>query len=252
MSRKIGCTLVMLWVLLVSIACGEPPVETKVSFGQPFRAPDWEGIRETPPDWAGRRSLADSFEAGLKVAILSKRGVCEAETGHRFRCVDPWGSGSEFESTLLNGAEKCLDGEAEIAVVGVDPSKISLIKPSNDRSPVPKDVESEALRLVKQQVEHVWPISNSPPRVIRVDAVTLVQFGCVTQSLADQPVAFGGALVVQGNVFPLDILCARECMFFAVNNKLHLSCLSFWGCVTVYDLSNRMPEKVYENCHLSY
>ena len=100
-------------LLIVLGACGGGTAQTSIiSFGLPFLA-----VQSEPgPRYPEGLCLADRFGQGYEVALISSKGVCRATTLYRFHYEVP--GGSEFEATLLEGPEDCLE-VPNVAVVGV-------------------------------------------------------------------------------------------------------------------------------------
>ena len=103
-----------------------------------------------------------------------------------------------------------------------------------------------------EAVEEAWPMSDSPPEIIRVGEVTLVKFGRITASPEDEPVFFAAVFFIKGTIFQLEARCTDGHHFFSVNDKLHLTydnkcCGCGWVDQLVYDLSTEIPRKVYSN-----
>ncbi|MBM4326710.1 MAG: hypothetical protein FJ118_06045, partial [Deltaproteobacteria bacterium] len=128
-------------------ARGAREVTTKsdICFALPFFPTGYVGADGTTQEWPMDLSLADSVEAGNKVALISPRGVCTAKTAYTFHYEHP--GGEDFESTLLKEAYQC-PTNLSVAMVGVDPTAIRLITPSDDNSAVTKDLQLRARRLL--------------------------------------------------------------------------------------------------------
>ncbi len=256
--------LAILWIIPVSQAHGEPSAQTRISFSVQFDATYDDAAGREPARLAIGPSLTGSFEPGLVVSLIDKAQVCKAKTGRKFRY--PISGGGDLEATVLKDFQGCTpapvdsgsdSSEVQIAVVGIDPSAIRIIKPSNDKSPVPKEVELQAREHVKSDdvlVEQQWPISNAPPKVTRVGSVTLLEFGCVTAE-PDKIFFFSNVLILNGKLFPLEDRCTRDHFFFTLNGKLHLCYLSAccgccWRVTVVYDISSSTPKKMFESTDL--
>ncbi len=253
--RAISLLAILLFVM-VSYTSGGPPTQINVSFALPFTA-IWANLGGACPDWADRIALGDSFDSGLKVAIVSKWGVCNAKTVRKFRYAEPGyeGSGSQgFEATVLEGTEECPIGGGDIALIGVNPVAVRLVTPRKSTSSLPKRVELKARRLLTPDYETVGerlPISDPPPKVMSVGRVTLVLFPLASGSPSQQSNVFFSVVIVNGRIFPLEGRCTEGHIFFTVNRRLHVA---YWnyacGCairvMTVYDLSHGTPKLVHE------
>jgi Ankyrin repeats (3 copies) len=229
-------------------SCNQPLQPTDISYGLPFLAYQ-EDYRPKHPEGL---SLADPFEPGRTVALISNKGVCTAKTASKFQYGIP--GGGDFEATHLEAPKEC---SGYLAVVGVDGAAIRVIRPSDDQSPLAKDIELEARRVAKcsEAVEHQWPMTDAPPEIVRVGEVTLVRFGRLTGAPEDEIVFFAAVLIINDNIFRLEARCTDWPHFFSVNDKLHLTycnhcCGCGWQTQLVYDLSSGTPRKVYENASL--
>jgi len=193
----------------------------------------------------------------LRVAIVSKWRVCRAKTVRKFRYAEPGyeRSGNQgFEATLLEGTEKCPIGGGDIAVIGVDPIAVRLVTPRESKSSLSRRVELRARRLLtpdSETVEECLPISDAPPKVVRVGGVTLLLFPLGPGSPAEQSSVFFSVVIVDGRIFPLKGRCTEGHIFFTVNNKLYVAYRSVacgwgWGVMMVYDISSGKPKKIFE------
>ncbi|MBI5570717.1 MAG: ankyrin repeat domain-containing protein [Desulfomonile tiedjei] len=226
----------------------QPLHPSDISFGLPF----WAAYRGYGPKHPEGLALADPFDPGRPVTLISSSGVCTMKTASKFPYDIP--GGAEFEATHLEGSEKC---SGYLGVVGVDLSAIRPVQPSDDKSPVPHEVELEARRVARRSdaVQERWPFSDVSPEIVRVGDVTLVKFGLHTGSREDEPGFFAAVLIVNGKPFELEARCTDDHHFFAVNDRLHLTytghcCGCGWISQVVYDLSSGTPRKVYENALL--
>jgi hypothetical protein len=131
--------------------------------------------------------------------------------------------GADFEATHLEAVGEC---PGDLAVVGVDPAAIRVISPSEDHSPVPKELELKARRLLDSLdafVEEQWPISDSTSRVVGTGQFALLLFECERRAAV--------VLLENNNLFKLEGRCTKGHVFFAVGDRLHLT---YWdsccGC----------------------
>lgn len=232
----------VIFLLLVSGTCvyGESGEQTKLSFGLPFDCSEKEG--------SIKLCLADKFVPGRTVVLINETTVCNARTGTAF-AYDGHPAGT-FQATPLEGAEKCSE-LFSIAVVGTDPAVVGLIAQKYDQTPLPKDIESKARRLVKSSdgdVELQWPISKSAPKVLRARERALIKFECEERAAV--------VLLANNALFPLEGRCTRDHVFFTVRDRFYLTyldtcCGCGWQARIVYDLSTGVPKKVYVNGALS-
>jgi hypothetical protein len=243
--------------------CTEPVAKSDISFGLPFICGTTEkGKTESgvdSEDNCSGRCLADSFQSGLSVVLLGNGGVCRAKTGDK--CTfDMTG-----EVTQVVGTEECLAGLDQeevlknerfvIAVVGLDPAVVRLVSPSDDKSPLPKEIELSARRLLEPSeppadAHPAHILSDSPPRILRVKHLALVGFWSKEPAW---PTAQGPPILLDNDrIFRLQGWCTDSYVFFSVNYKLHLTysnscCSCGWNCRLVYDLSGETPKLVYSN-----
>jgi hypothetical protein len=222
----------------------QPLQPTDISFGLPIYATQ----EDYEPKHPTGMSLADSYEPGRPVVLVSREGICTAVTSSKFQYGTP--GGADFEATHLKVRKKC---SGFIAVIGVSPEAVRFIRPSEDKSPLPKDVELEARRKVKlpKELEENYPMSDAAAQIIRVGEIVLVLFGRHTGSMKEASF-FSAALIMNNEVYPLEGPCTHTHNFLSVNDKLHLTYRSqCCGCgaldILVYDLSSGTPKKVYDN-----
>lgn len=258
----------ILLVALGSSAFGEPEAESPVSFALFF-----ERGTTRSKEWC----LSGAFKPGRSVTLLTEAGTCSAETAGTFTFDYPPGL-HYFEATFLKGDEKCLSGAMGTAVVGADPSAVSVISPSDDKSPVPGYLKNKALRLLEGKYE-TWQIGSygrtdflktvevKARRVLRLNdpggrepprSVALLMFGYGT---SDGWLHKNGplAVLIDNRVFWLKGSCTWNHLFFSVNNRIYIAYTASFGggCgggqrdLYVYDLSSRIPEEVYSNGNLS-
>jgi len=264
MMMKILPLFFMLLVSMGHYGYAEPQHLTRgdFTFGLPFYATQSDPC----PKYPDGLCLADSFPlfGCYEVALISNTGVCRARTSYRYHYEVP--GGSAFEATVLEVPEDCQYGS--VAVVADRPEAVSLIPLEANQPPAPKDVETRARGLLEDWMTNASkslertgdvgnnPLSTSPPMVLKAAQVTILRFqlnegmegwkkdrGPVVLSLNDQ-------------LFRLEGWCTDDHLFFSANEKLHLA-YTLWCCgcgeriLYVYDLSGKIPKKVYENDKLS-
>lgn len=261
--------LVVLLLALGACAHAEPAAKPGASFAVPFN--HWAPRRGLNlPDKCEGLCLTGSFDPGLHVVLINKKGACTAKTGERCTWQDPYHEPAK--GTKLSGTAECftawateetLLGSFDIAVVGADPAKVRLVPLNEDRSPLLKDMELEARRLIEPSETEgdlcgvkrfEVSIADSPPRVYRVGDATLLIFRQTSPRVDSE---YGPAvLLLNRNFFRL---CGRftfEHFFFLVDDKLHLlqkenTCGACGEQLfVVYDLSET-PKVVYENSDFS-
>jgi hypothetical protein len=186
-------------------------------------------------------------------------GGCTARTSSTFRYEIP--GGAEFEATHLEGAEKF---GGYVAVVGMDPRTVRAIPLSDERSPVPKDMEAKARELLKdydfqEGVEIIAPRlvkpggSQAAPRALDVALVTF-GFEVNNESVWENGPS---VLFVNETAFRLGGNCTWDPIFLTIQGKLHLAYTaqeaycSGERILYVCDLSGEAPKKVYGNGRLS-
>ena len=215
-----------------------------------------------------QKSLNDSFEAGRNVVLLRELGICAAKIAEACTYCDNWG---RHKGSQIAVGEDC-QGGFNVAVVGVDPAAVHLVSPQQDKSPVPKDVELEARRLLSISLEDfdypaerkTWlrKVLNDQPKALRVEPGILLLFMKTKSTLSkymyatdhrrwlakswehEEPV-----LVVNNSVLPLP--ATKGHLFFSVNDRLHLVCTllhphSSHSNKCVYDLSSGTVRMVYD------
>lgn len=197
--------------------------------------------------------MADSVRnCHTEVALISTTGVCTTRTLYRFIYEHP--GGEEFEATLLERTAECPKA-ATVAVIGVDAEAVSLISPKHDLSPLPKDTESKARRLLdlpeadsqERHKEVGMDLSDALPEVLRVGHVTMLSYR-LKGGRGDGPTV----IYLNDKLFRLEGWCTTGHLFFSVYNKLFL-CYTRFCCVCgevifyFYDLSAKAPKIVYEN-----
>ena len=252
--------LAILWLVMASLAYGEPPVQTKYSFSAVFFF-SYDDIGRTSAHSDAGHALDGWFEPGLVVSAIDGERVCKTKTGRKFRF--PIGVEPGVKATIVDALQDCTDApfvteakfkDGYLAVIGVDPSAIRLIQPSVDRSPVSANMELRARQLAtsNKKMEEAWPISKAPPQVTRVGNVTLLKFGVVTGGPGDEIHFFSNVVIIGGRLFRLEDRCTDDHLFFTVNGRLHLSFMAYCcGCgmrlMVVYDVSGATPQNMYES-----
>ncbi len=264
----IGATITSvssLFAILSPIAavCGDAEKESGIFFSVPVDCSlvGRKGIR-----------LGHAFSEGLNVVLLGAMESCRAKTRKTFTAeyfdAGTYGPDALSKETYLVYGDECSaagdnkmwSGNFRTAVVSADPPTVHLIQPKDDTSPVPREIESKARRLVEFSE---WDpcsyksrrvgvgIADSWPEVIRAENVALLMFHLIV--FAGEPEENGPAvLVVDNHVFRLTGCCQRGPLFFSVNDKLHLAyeeSRCWWRCgeqtFVVYDLSSGRPEVVF-------
>ncbi len=254
------CFLGLVLLLFGSSACGEAPGAPEISFSYPFACD-----KEEP------YCLADSFQAGLDVVMLSKSGMCASKTGKSFKYEHHV---EDFQVTRVVGTEDCPVfrdeapfGDYRIAVVGADPEAVQLAHPSNDKSPVSKEIESKARQVAAPEIDKLQKIadlsqaairlSDTPPKVIRVADKTLLTFALTMNGDTWEP---GPTVVVtKAGVFLLQGACTYgDPIFFSVDDRLYVAYTATMSCCAcgdinhlVCDLSTETPDMVYLNSNFS-
>ena len=256
--RMLGIAALSSVVALISglgpFSQGEAVKGPGISFSLPYKCSKDEKTE------AESLCLADSFKAGLKVALVSKKGNCIATTAGNFT-DERLGSG--FKVTRLTGAENCLNGaEPDVALIGIDPSAIHVVEPKNDKSALSKDMELKARKIASaaykemRNPDSVADVADSPPDVFSVGNTAFLLFKC-TEDFFNQdglPV-----LVLKDKAFLLGGACAlKSPFFFSVKEKLHVA---YWATVSccgcgdsnffIYDVSVESPKLVYQNSDFS-
>ncbi len=253
--------IVLFLCLLVIVSaspdsCAEPATQSGISFSLPFTCGE-----------EGRAGgcLADSIERGSKVTLINKTETCKATAVETF-IYDHRAAASEFKATRLVGTRECFFlrpeeessyGRFQVAVLGVEPEAVRLISTIHDNSPVPKDMELEARRILRNDV---LPKGTEfiAPRLVSLEGseVAVVQLGYThdgESAWKDGP----SVLFANNSATRLDGDCTWEHLFFTANNKLHLAYIGAGCCgcgewiLYVYDVSGKVPKKVYENGSLS-
>ena len=215
--------------------------------------------------------LADTFQAGLNVVMLSTSGMCAAKSGKVFKYEHHV---EDFDATRVVGTEQCPVfrdetpfGDYRIAVIGADPEAVQLAHPSNDKSPVSKEIELKARKIAAPEIEKLQKISDlsqaktgfsdSPPKVIRVGDITLLRFDLTMDGQSWEP---GPTVVVtKAGAFLLQGACTYgEPVFFSVHDKLYVAYTATMSCCAcgdinhlVCDLSGETPNMVYVNSNFS-
>ncbi len=247
-------------VLLEHGAYAEAPDDSEISFSVPFNCQMKEPY-----------CLADPFQAGLNVVMLSRSGMCVARTGQTFKYEHHV---EDFDATRVVGAEDCPVfrdeapfGDYRIAVVGTDPEAVQLVHPSGDKTPVSKEVESEArdiaapslqgLQKVLDTSQAKTALSAAPPKVIRVGEITLLTFEL---TLDGEPWEPGPTVILtKAGTFLLQGACTYgDPIFFTVRDKLYVTYTATVSCCAcgdtnylVCDLSGETPVMVYINSNFS-
>jgi hypothetical protein len=247
-------------IVFGSCAWGEALGSSEISFSYPFAC-----------DMEEPYCLADSFQAGLKVVMLSTSGMCAAKTGKVFKYEHHV---EDFEATRVIGTKQCPVfrdetpfGDYRIAVIGGDPGAVQLAHPSNDKSPVSKEIELKARKIAAPEIEKLQKISdlsqatttlsNTPPKVIRVGDITLLTFELTMDGEPWEP---GPTVVItKAGVFLLQGACTYgEPVFFSVDDKLYIAYTATMSCCAcgdinhlVCDLSGKTPNMVYVNSNFS-
>ena len=216
--------------------------------------------------------MNDSFEAGRNVVLVREKGSCAAKVVDACTYCDGYGL---HKGSQLAVGEDC-QGGFNIAVVSVDRTAVNLVSPQEDKSPLPKDLELEARRLLSTSLESLYrsprtdllpKVLNDPPKVLRVEHGMLLLFMKTELVLSnymydeehrkyiakrwehEEPI-----LVVNNSVVPSPT--TKYHLFFSVNGKLHLACIVLHPSAShsirnVYDLSGGRVTKVYDDEHRS-
>ena len=221
-------------------AHGEPASQPTISFAAPVNFPD-----------KGTGYLLGSFKAGLTVTLITNTEICRAKTGTTFS-FEHSGPGDLIEATRVVGIEECKP--SKIAVVGVDPTRVSPIQPQDGQFLIPRDVELRARRFVEREgsdPESWYSVTGSRPEVLMVERFTYLRFHLKGEE-SDGP----ALLFFNNEFFELKGGCTTKPVFFFVNDKLHLAytengCGSGRLIFFVYDLSDGSPRIVYANGELS-
>jgi hypothetical protein len=245
---------VLMHLMFATFAYGKPVKEPGISFALPFTILGTEDFEAAQPK---TRGLADSIEAGRKIILMNKSEICNATTGAT-SIYHHMSGGHEFKVTHLAADNECFPvkteekypGRFQVAIVGVGSSDIRLASPKDDHSPLPKDIQSKARRLV-DNTEYRLDLPDVPPEVLRVGTAALLIFR--STPWYEGPIVWSA----DHNVFLLEGNCTTGHFFFSVHNKLHLAYTGSYCCdcghkiLFVYDLSGRTPKQVYENGKLS-
>lgn len=251
------CLVALLLSALGTYSYGEPAEQRDISFAFPYGCSKGEN----------GNCLADSFEAGLNVVLVSKKVNCSAKTADRFMHEH---AGNEFEATRLIRTENCLiekiaqdDKGFIIAVIGADPSAVRVVEAKNDKSLLPKDMELKARKIASLGYKRLkgsqfvrWDVAESPPDVFGVGDTAFLLFQCTDGFLNQDGLP---VLVLKKNAFLLKGACAfRSPFFFSIKEKLHVA---YWATVSccgcgdsnffVYDLSGESPMQVYQSSAFS-
>ncbi len=265
MSRAALSLFATLITALSSYSYGEPEKLRGISFSFPYQCSEEKNDKATQ---AETFCLTGAFPTGLDVVLISKKAKCTAKTAKTF--TEDHVS-NEFEATQLTATENCFakdhKNRFDIAVVGIDPSAVHLMPPQNDRSPVSKEVELKARKLVTPKIESPRKIvdmtqvpislSDAQPKVLRVGKFTLLTFDLNAEGKPWEPGPT--AILTGGQVFRLEGTCTYgEPMFFSVNDRPYLTYTATVACCGcgdtnffVYDLSSGIPKMVYQNSDLS-
>ncbi|MFC1835798.1 hypothetical protein ACFL2Q_13900 [Thermodesulfobacteriota bacterium] len=272
---KVLRIVAILLVVLGSVAYGGEPVKKAgVSFSIPhFWGP--EGEART------RLCLTDYFEPGLDVVLIDETGTCEAKTGESFTTRIPFPFGSPLDTpvkvTPLTGSKECLGQKAKeipfkdftIAIIGAAPGAIRLVSAKEDKSRGPQDKERRARQFVKSRkpdpcsskeglVGPLFPIADSPPRVLRFENIALLEFRMDVFKKGSEDNG-PPAVYMKDGIFQLCGACTGSSMlFFTLNDRLHLAYQATIDCCRcgdsnffIYDLSGGSPKKVYWNSDFS-
>ncbi len=265
MKAVAWCLLVIVWVTLGASFSGEPADGAGVSFGLPFLT-ECAGREKIKGLIEYCHGLADSFNAGSKVVLMNRGGICTARTGARFTYMGPLDS--EIKATWLIKADKCLKpdysrpGQFErfqLALVGIDPETIHRLQVTDSSLPVPKLMESQARPLLNDSLPEGLELRvrrlvavKSPKRESVTGDIKMLTFGYWNEygwTWKDGP----SLLFIHNRAFRLEGNCTHFHMFFAVKNRFFVtyigsSCCDCgeWG-VEVYDLSSGVPMHVYSN-----
>jgi hypothetical protein len=138
-------SLVLMSLISATSAYCEPANKPGISFALPFTIGGTEGLEEAGVE---RRCLAESVEAGRQIILMNKSEICNARTGATF-IYDHVSGTHKFEVTRLAGNTECFlmkteekyPGRFHVAIVGVGSRAIRLLSPTNDHSPLPKDMQ---------------------------------------------------------------------------------------------------------------
>ncbi len=211
-----------------------------------------------------KRCLADPFESGLNVVLVSDKGTCGARIAGPCN-YEELHYGTRKGSRLAVGDE-CWRRGFTIAVVGVGQTAVRLARPREDTSRLPRDVESRARRVLQKSLDWAYQASScpgsppallaSPPSVLSVGRVKLLTF-TYPGIYPELPPRHDPVLVTGNHAFPLAGTIAH--LFFSVNGRLHLayrdSGVPFPASVpyiSIWDLSGGTPTVVYnERARLS-
>ncbi|MEW6530751.1 MAG: hypothetical protein AB1473_07945 [Thermodesulfobacteriota bacterium] len=241
--------MLILWVISAFYVYGEPPRDYSFSFYA------WSSCHSKDQEIpCSKNSLRDSFEAGRNVVLVRKEGICAARITGPCTYCDNYGlhKGSQFAV-----AEDCQQG-FNVAIVGVDRTAVHVLSPQEDKSPLPKDVELEARRLLSTSLGRLdgpAKVLDEPPRALRVKHDILLLFVkyevLKSGRIKDREDGAHQApvLIMDNNVFPLPFTYGH--IFFSVDGKLHLACtvagpLAARTYRKLYDLSGETPRKVYD------
>jgi hypothetical protein len=153
-----------------------------------------------------------------------------------------------------------------VAIVGVDRKAVHLVSPQEDKSPLPKDVELEARRLLSTSLGRLdgpTKVLDEPPRALRVKHDILLLFvkyevlklGRIKDRGSGLEEHQAPVLLMDNSVFPLPFTYGH--LFFSVDGKLHLACTVAGPQAAriyrkLYDLSGETLRMVYDEHEKMY
>lgn len=259
--RALGIVFLSSFAALISVlgsySHGESAQETDISFSLAYNCAGEENSDKTLSF-----CLADSFDKGLNVVLVSKTGKCTVKTSDKFKEMNPVAD-FEFKATHLTETEDCFIGEDRVvAVIGVDPSAVRAVEPNAEKSLLSKDMELKARKIASaaykemKNPDSVADVADSPPDVFSVGNTAFLLFQCTDDFFNQDGLP---VLVLKDKAFLLGGACAlKSPFFFSVDGKLHVA---YWATVAccgcgdsnffVYDVSGESPEMVYQNSDFS-
>jgi hypothetical protein len=215
----------------------EPETQSRFHFAAPVR----------DPNHPKRPILLGSFKRGLDVILINEKETCKVKTGSAFSFEYVYGPDDLVKATNLSGMEKC-PKRFTIALVGASSESVQLHSPKLVQSPLHKDAELRAYRLVEPVTpapEDPYGLASPHPLAFEVGRFTLLKFKWKGEG-DEGPFL----LYFEGQLFQPEGNCASGHAFFSVKEKLYLTyheggCFSGVNTFYVYDLSGASPRMVY-------